>query len=832
MPNRTDPDISVVITAHREGRLTHRTLRSARRSMAYAAERGVSAEMVAILDRPDAATRSFFQQQADVRRYEVDFGDSGPSRNFGVRQSYGRYINFLDGDDLFSRTWLWKACNAAEQASHPTVWAPQFSVVFENEDRVWRHPSSNDPDFRPEQLIDFCHWLPGFLVPREIALRFPFAECHPSSGFGSEDWHWECEMLAAGVAIRVVEGTTFFYRRRPGTRSAIHTQTHAVHRPTQLFDFSGMRRLGIRLTSPEAESITPTEEGPGIRLTSPEAEPITPTEEGPGIRLTSPEAEPITPTEEGPQIETAPVHPLKVGGAKRIAKAIVPLPIRRALRSIAHEAMKTPTILRRSIALTARVQAHRTVGGAKRIAKAIVPLPIRRTLRFIAHEAMKTPTPTIDLPVPHPADILPGWLLEDWKDMHSIEPQIFPSREHLARVRLSLDFPELPVGAAYIDACRRLGEPWPSHVFLVPWLTTGGSDRTALNYVHALHEQGWADRIVVLATEDRDSTWADRLPPGVTFLPLGQLYRHLTFVERKTLLVRLLLQMRPRMIHNINSWIGYEAFLTHGKALAQNSHLLGHIFCYDITSEGQRVGFPVNHAPRCFEVLSALIADNRTLLDEVQEIYDLDPTRLLAHYQPMVLEDRRLPRIASSEGRLKILWAGRLDYQKRVDVLNAIAEACADDDFEFHVYGRHLLDSNTPIPQGPHLTYHGPYDGFESLPAHEFDVFLYTSQWDGLPNVLQEAMARGLVVVASGAGGVKELVRPGETGYLIEPFDDVQAFVTALRAIDGDRQGAARLVQQGYQRLLEQHSPGRFVRELEETPGYRPLALRVNTSAA
>ena len=116
-------------------------------------------------------------------------------------------------------------------------------MVFENENFVWRHPSSNDPDFRPEQLIDFCHWLPGLLVPREIALQFPFAECHPSSGFGSEDWHWHCEMLAAGVRIRAVEGTTFFYRRRPGTRPAIHIQTHAVHRPTQLFDFFGAETI-------------------------------------------------------------------------------------------------------------------------------------------------------------------------------------------------------------------------------------------------------------------------------------------------------------------------------------------------------------------------------------------------------------------------------------------------------------------------------------------------------------------------------------------------------------------------------------------------------------
>jgi glycosyltransferase involved in cell wall biosynthesis len=805
MPNRTDLDTSIVITAHREGWLSHRTLRSVRRSMGFAAERGMSAEIVAILDRPDAATRSFFQQQTDVRRYEVDFGDSGPSRNFGVRQSWGRYINFLDGDDLFCRSWLWKAYDDAEQAGQPTVWTPQISVVFEDEYFVWRHPSSNDPDFRPEQLIDFRHWLPGLLVPREIALRFPFAECHPGSGFGWEDWHWHCELLAGGVTIRAVEGTTFFHRRRPASRSAIHIQRHAIHRPTQLFDFSGMRRFGIRLTAPEAEA--------------------------------TPEVEPTTPTEEDPPIETAPVRPrssLKVLYGS-IVQSRLPVPVDIALRRLYFGtfpmgAKHWARELRRTIASSARVHAHRTVGGAKRVAKAIVPYPIRARLRALFPRT--TNQHPIAPPLTHPADLWPRWLLEDWKDIHSIEPQIFPSREYLTHIRRALDFPERPVGAAYIDACRRLGEPWPSHVFLVPWLTTGGSDLTALNYVHALHEQGWADRIVVLATEDRDSTWADRLPPGVTFLSLGQLYRHLTFVERKALLVRLLLQMRPRMIHNLNSWVGNEAFVSHGKALAQNSHLLGHVFCYDMTREGQRVGYPVNHAPRFFGVVSALISDNRTLLDEMQEMYGLDPARLLTHYQPVVLEERRPPWIATSKGPLKILWAGRLDFQKRVDVLNAIAEACADEDFEIHAYGSHVLDRDTPVPHGPHLTFHGPYDGFESLPAHEFDVFLYTSQWDGLPNVLQEAMARGLVIVASSAGGVKELIRSGETGYLIDPFDDVQAFVTALRAIDRDRSGAARMVWRGYQRLLEQHSPERFAREVAETPGYRTAPLRVDTTAA
>ena len=51
------------------------------------------------------------------------------------------------------------------------------------------------------------------------------------------------------------------------------------------------------------------------------------------------------------------------------------------------------------------------------------------------------------------------------------------------------------------------------------------------------------------------------------------------------------------------------------------------------------------------------------------------------------------------------------------------------------------------------------------------DVLLFTSQEDNLPNMILEAMACGLPVVAYRVGGVPELVEDGKTGFLADPFD-------------------------------------------------------------
>ena len=58
-------------------------------------------------------------------------------------------------------------------------------------------------------------------------------------------------------------------------------------------------------------------------------------------------------------------------------------------------------------------------------------------------------------------------------------------------------------------------------------------------------------------------------------------------------------------------------------------------------------------------------------------------------------------------------------------------------------------------------------------------VCLLTSDQEGTPNVLLEAMASGVPVVATGVGGVPDIVQHGQTGFVLPP-DDLAGLTAAV----------------------------------------------------
>jgi glycosyltransferase involved in cell wall biosynthesis len=80
------------------------------------------------------------------------------------------------------------------------------------------------------------------------------------------------------------------------------------------------------------------------------------------------------------------------------------------------------------------------------------------------------------------------------------------------------------------------------------------------------------------------------------------------------------------------------------------------------------------------------------------------------------------------------------------------------------------------------------------------DVLAHTALYEGLPRVLAQALAMGKPCVAFDADGAREVVVPGETGYLVRP-GDVAGVAAAVNRLLEDPQLRARMGEAGRRRV-------------------------------
>ena len=95
------------------------------------------------------------------------------------------------------------------------------------------------------------------------------------------------------------------------------------------------------------------------------------------------------------------------------------------------------------------------------------------------------------------------------------------------------------------------------------------------------------------------------------------------------------------------------------------------------------------------------------------------------------------------------------------------------------------------------------------------DVFVLSTHWEGLPLAVVEAMRQGRPVIATDVDGMQEVVRDGETGFLV-PHEDAPALADRLLALLGDPALAGRLGAAGRRSAEVTFGEERFAGEIRD----------------
>ncbi len=174
---------------------------------------------------------------------------------------------------------------------------------------------------------------------------------------------------------------------------------------------------------------------------------------------------------------------------------------------------------------------------------------------------------------------------------------------------------------------------------------------------------------------------------------------------------------------------------------------------------------------------------------------------------PVVGKIITAPKDRQTDGIFRILSAGRLVPAKGFDTLIDACAALAASGVAYHldIYGEGasrdaLAQRIASAGLADRVTLTGAGDLTEAMRAA--DLFVLASRREGFGNVIVEAMAAGLPVLATRSGGPETIIDHGRNGWLVAP-DDASALGEALirLARDPDRERvvtAARYTAQRY----------------------------------
>ena len=398
-----------------------------------------------------------------------------------------------------------------------------------------------------------------------------------------------------------------------------------------------------------------------------------------------------------------------------------------------------------------------------------------------------------------------------------IDPGVDPGRSLDLHAFSYVGVKRLP-GIAWRDICLRLGQGKFDEILLVPFLSPGGGERYVLNVVSSLLKQADGRRLLIVSGQAPHAhAGLESLPEGAVFLDLCADHPDLGDDLREMLTLRIIQTFGPSARIHIKTCPYAQRFLRRFAASLGNE-IFYYRFCDTYLrqfGEWIPLGDEFDFLSDCGQHFRHIICDNDAIRS--RDCARLD--QLAGRYVTLHNHagDAPVQLAGGVDARHSILWASRLDAQKRPELLARIAELATDElpDVHFEMWGSSVLDrlDLRRFTRLKNLTYRGPFNGFASLPLERYGLFVYTSSFDGLPNILLDAMQVGMVCIAPGLGGIPEVL-DSATGFVLDPnLPDEEMARAYVKAIAGCIADPAAMETRGIsarRKIATQHSRESF----------------------
>lgn len=408
--------------------------------------------------------------------------------------------------------------------------------------------------------------------------------------------------------------------------------------------------------------------------------------------------------------------------------------------------------------------------------------------------------------------VIPEWIKDEFANQHVVDKSIFFFKNPTVYDSLTPEHQQAAIG--YKKIADSLTHDTYDYVIFVPWLIKGGADLFAINYANTIAQSNPNKRVLVIATTPHVSPWQNKLDQSVDFLDFGIITQSYNASVIQRLLEHLIENSQAQYLHILNSELAYDFIETHSNYIKKTAKkLIVTSFSQSIDGSGRTFGYSHTHVPKVYNLVDVITTDNQAVKNMWVTEYGFDPQKILVHRQPVAMP--RFKKEASHQP-LRVLWAARLSPEKQPQIVKDIASQLKSSPVHIDMYGQSDPGFDISFLQSlpSNLTYHGPFDGFATINPEQYDVYLYTSLFDGMPNSVLEAASYKLAIIASSVGGIPELIDDNKNGILVGDIKNPSTYANAIKKFIENPNTIADFGEAIHGKIEEQFSEKSYHKEL------------------
>lgn len=328
-------------------------------------------------------------------------------------------------------------------------------------------------------------------------------------------------------------------------------------------------------------------------------------------------------------------------------------------------------------------------------------------------------------------------------------------------------------------------------IFVITSLGPGGAERVFANILNRIDKDKFD---VTLAIGVKKGPFLSMVPEGVNVVELSGSNKASKSVVP---LLRLIYKIKPDIVFSTLGMVSSSSLCSFfvGKKIRFIARF-GNTLSADLNRVKKESFFKYIFQKCSYKLVllrSEIVTQSSYMKNDMIHYFNYkEESKIHVIYNPAPIPVTRIKSKVENR-KVKLISVGRFSWQKGYDILLDALKIVIDNgyniDFKFIGDGD---DKNSLVKQCERLEIikYVSFSGFQKQPfvfAHDADIFISSSRFEGFANVIVESLANGIPVVATDCpSGNREIINDGINGWLSSMSGDVTNNLasTIMLAID------------------------------------------------